>query len=163
MAELISLTVAVIVGAAIVELMLATAHKATAAMQLISASAVNKLVASMDQASPVREIEHTITIDRVQIDALKLRPAARKVAGLSSGLTSCPILSRWFLSLRRPAGRRQPGDSLAGVPQPIVERTVDALLAHVSAEQVGTTNFINVSAEIDLLQARGRIATRSHS
>lgn len=178
---LILTTVLLVVGAAIIALALATpVYKASALMQLDeSATATSKPVASMDQAAPVREIEQQLDYSmRVQIDALKSRPVARKVVAELQLHTLPEFNPGGFKPISQPApapvaappvavasapGSQSasapvaeaaavpvspaPVDPLALVPPSVVERTIDALLAHVTAEQVGTTSFIKVSAE----------------
>lgn len=156
---LILLTMAVIVFATSIWLAVTTPiYRASALLQLdepLSASAER----SDKDAPPIREIEQQLDYSlRVQIEAVKSQSVARKVVG-DLQLYKVPEFNKKgfepdenFAAGAAPVKSERAGgsisrDPLANVPPSIVEKTIDELQAHINAEQVGTTNFIRVTAE----------------
>ncbi len=164
---LIVLTMAIVIGATAVVLMLTTpVYRATAVMQ-IDETSVN---AERSETAPpsVREIEQQLDYEvRVQIEALKSRAVAeRVVADLQlynvpefNPKGYKPLAAKAVASTpradvgderddRQESGTAAPAsDPIAAVPPAVIEDTTDALQKQVSAEQAGATNFIRVTAE----------------
>lgn len=162
---LILLTIFIVVGAtAFVLAMTTPVYRATAVMQIDETMGANA-ERSEKEAPPIREIEQQLDYEvRVQIEALKSHSVARKVVAdlqlynereFNPGGYK-PLPPRAPASV--PAGiagvdgkdevaaARAP-DPIIAVPPAVVENTIEALQAHINAEQAGMTNFIRVTAE----------------
>lgn len=147
---LIMLTMAVIVGATAIWLAVTTpVYRASALLQLdepITSTADR----NDKEAPPIREIEQQLDYSlRVQMEAVKSHSVARKVVA---------DLQLYRVPEFNPKGYKPQAanaatsasaasDPLATVSPAVVENTIDELLAHINAEQVGTTNYIRVTAE----------------
>lgn len=164
---LILLTIAVIVGASAIWLATTTpVYRASALLQLDQSISANS-ERSDKEAPPIREIEQQLDYSvRVQMEAVKSRSVARRVVA-DLQLYKVPEFNpKGYQPIAGDiAAQAQPTDTgvarvaqsqslplagsdpLANVSPAIAESTIDQLLAHLTAEQVGTTNFIRVTAE----------------
>lgn len=165
---LILLTMLIVVGATAVVLAMTTpVYRATAVMQIDETMSVNA-ERSEKEAPPIREIEQQLDYEvRVQIEAVKSRSVARRVVAdlqlynvreFNPGGYK-PLAPEPVVSASSPeAGNEGVGgkegvaaapapDPITAVPPAVVENTIEALQAHINAEQAGTTNFIRVTAE----------------
>ena len=165
---LILLTMLVIVGATAIGLAMTTpVYRASAVMQLDETMSANA-ERSEKEAPPIREIEQQLDYTvRVQIEAVKSRSVARRVVAdlqlynvpefnpggykplAPKAVVSAPSLeagNEGFGGKEGIAAAPAP-DPITAVPPAVVENTIEALQAHINAEQAGTTNFIRVTAE----------------
>lgn len=163
---LILLTMLIVVGAtAFVLAMTTPVYRATAVMQIDETMSANA-ERSEKEAPPIREIEQQLDYEvRVQIEAVKSRSVARRVvADLQlynvpefNPKGYQPLAPKAVVSVPSPEAGNEGGkegiaaapapDPIAAVPPAVVENTIEALQAHINAEQAGTTNFIRVTAE----------------
>lgn len=164
---LVLLTIAVIVGATTIWLAVTTpVYRASALLQLdqsISANAER----SDKEAPPIREIEQQLDYSvRVQMEAVKSRSVARRVVAdlqlykipefnpkgyqpiaINAAAQAQPLKNGTAGVNTNQSVPAAAPDPLATVAPAVAESTIDQLLAHLNAEQVGTTNFIRVTAE----------------
>jgi len=163
---LILLTIFIVVGAtAFVLVMTTPVYRATAVMQIDETMSANA-ERSEKEAPPIREIEQQLDYEvRVQIEALKSRSVARKVVSdlqlynerefnpggykplASKAAPSVPVGEASVDAKEGKVAAVPAPDPIIAVPPAVIENTIEALQAHINAEQAGTTNFIRVTAE----------------